>query len=329
MLLLATGLAQAGVDTVVVTGSGTELARRLHAAGVNVEEVPWSMGLDPRVGIQLAGLLAPQTIVHAHDSHAHALADAAIRLRSRPLVVTRRVTYPIRSPKRFRRADAVIAISRAVRDEVLRTGVDPGRVHVIPDAVDPAPANPAMAEPPAPVRRIVCIAVLTHEKGVDTLLEAASLLRAVDATARWLVVGEGPERNALERRRHALALDDTVEFAPVATTPYDALSTATLAVQPSRSEGLGSAVLQALALGVPVVAARTGGLPDALEHGGGMLVAPDSPAELCDAVKRLLHDDAARQVLGEQGRIAARWFTLELLVKRTIDVYRSLNDSAG
>ncbi|HRP07935.1 MAG TPA: glycosyltransferase, partial [Gemmatimonadales bacterium] len=210
VLLLARGLAQVpGVYTTVVTGADSVLADRLRAAGVSVHGVTWSMGLDPRVVAGLLGAIAPGSIVHAHDSHSHTLADAATRLRKAHVVVTRRVDFAIRQASRWQRADRVIALSSPVRDRVIAAGVTPERITIIPPAVDlealdPLPAWPAAVEPAASGRRrVVCIAALTPEKGLDVLLDAAARLLPTHPDLEWLVLGEGPQRAELEARRHA------------------------------------------------------------------------------------------------------------------------------
>jgi glycosyltransferase involved in cell wall biosynthesis len=336
--LLARGLRAHGVDTLVVTGAGTELARRLAASDIPAELVTWSAGVDPRVAVRLSKLLSRDTIVHAHDSHSHILSDAVARLRQASVVVTRRVAFPIRNAKRYQRASAVIAISAAVREELLRTGIEAAKIHVVPDAIDDAGADflatrdARLATSSSPEHpEIVCVAALAHEKGIDILLEAAAILRATHPQVRWTVVGDGTERHKLETERRRLGLDDIVAL-PTATAAMSAASAlrhATLAVQPSRTEGLGSAVLQALALGIPVIASDSGGLPDALAHGGGVLVPSGSPTELSGAVARLLDDPSQRARLGADGILAARWFSLDLLVERTLEVYRSVAHYPG
>ena len=336
VLILAAGLhASAPVESLVVTGKGTVMAARLVAAGVPTYVTPWGPGLDPRVVMHTMAALRPGAILHAHDSHAHALADALARMRRTPIVVTRRVTIPIKNPQRYRRAGAVIAVSAAVRALLLREGIPAERIHVIPDAVDIAHVTAVRDWPPevppvaAGAPLIVTIAALTREKGVDVLLDAAAQLHTTHPTARWIVLGEGPERAALEARSVALGIDQVVTLAGFVPGPEAVLRAATVAVQPSRSEGLGSSVLDALALGVPVVATTAGGLPEALAWGGGVLVPPGSAVELAAAVGRLVDDPAERRRLGEAGRAAAEQFSVDRLVQRTLDVYRSVAPTQG
>ena len=336
VLILAAGLMhEAHVDSVVVTGKGTELAKRLTAAGVPIFVMPWTLGLDPRVVMHAMSALRPGAIIHAHDSHAHTLADAISRMRDTPIVVTRRVTTMIKNPRRYRSANAVIAISHAVREKLLAAGVLPEKIYLIPDAVDIAhvtaqtawPDDVTPAAPGTPL--VVCVAALTKEKGVDLLIDAAAILRQTHPAARWLVLGEGPDRTALEARSKALGTDQVVTLAGFVNAPESILRSATIAVQPSHSEGLGSSVLDALALGVPVVATAVGGLPDALAHGGGVLVPAGSAVALAGAVAHLLDNPVERERLGQAGRLAATAFSVPQLVQRTLDVYRSAAQTPG
>ena len=331
VLYLARGLAALPqVETSVLTGSGTVLATRLAEAGVMVHAVTWSMGLDPRVVGALLAELSPHVIVHAHDSHAHTLADAAVRIRGGRLVVTRRVDFPIRQAARWRRVERAIALSPAVRDRLLAAGVAEERIAVIPPAVDLDALDPGPPWPAAVRQRtsaspwVACVAALTPEKGIDVLLEAAARVRTTHPDVEWIVLGDGPQRDALLARRAALALDDVVAFPGHVEHPEAVVARAALMVQPSRSEGFGSSVLDALALGVPVLASATGGLPESLVHGGGLLVPAGDPAALAQSVRDLLDDPARRERLSGDGRVAAERFAVPQLVRRTLDVYRSL-----
>jgi glycosyltransferase involved in cell wall biosynthesis len=275
------------------------------------------------------------TILHAHDGHAHALADIAGRLTGARVVVTRRMATPITAPRRYGRAAAVIALSSAIAEQVAAAGVTAPRIHRIPPAVDlaalepPPPWPDALPRPSDEAPLVVAIAALTREKGIDVLLEAAALLRLDWPALRWLVLGEGDERTALRAQRHALGLDRVVELPGHVARPEGVLSRATVAVQPSRHEGFGSVVLEAMALGVPVVASAVGGLPEALAGGGGVLIPPNDPAALARTVAELLGDPERRVAIAAVGRLAARDFDVERLVQRTLDVYRSLDLHPG
>ncbi|HJR15309.1 MAG TPA: glycosyltransferase, partial [Gemmatimonadales bacterium] len=111
--LLAQALSRRGLEQIVVTGAGSELAARLQASRVPVHTAPWSAGFDLRVlPAILKELRRKKAVLHAHDAHALSLAGICAYLTRTPLVVTRRVDFPLRRRGFWTRADRVIAISK-------------------------------------------------------------------------------------------------------------------------------------------------------------------------------------------------------------------------
>lgn len=322
--------ARADVETLVITGRDTVLAQRLADAGVETVTPRWDIGLDPRALLAITRTLHSGTIVHAHDNHAHALVAMTPRLRQVRVVATRRVDLPIRRPARWRNADAVIALSGSIAKRLANHGISRERIHVIPPAIDLAaaldvsPWPTGLPRPPEDVPLVVTIAALTDEKGVDALLRAAALVHRQMPGVRFLILGDGPNRRALEERRAELRLEHVVMLPGHIDAPESILGHATLYVQPSLSEGFGSSVLDALARGVPTIVSDTGGLPDAVAGGGGQLVPPGHPDALAAAIIALLSDHRLRADLGAAARAGAQRFGIERLVSDTLDVYRSL-----
>ena len=164
---------------------------------------------------------------------------------------------------------------------------------------------------------MVAIAALTPEKGIDLLLRAAAELHRAWGNVRWIVLGGRPGTRPTGSGSDRPGLEHVVEFAGFVAEPERVLAGATIAVQPSRQEGFGMAVLMAMARGVPVVATGVGGLTEALSAGGGVLVRRDDPAALAAAIARLLGDAAERARIGTAGIEAARHFGVDRMVERT------------
>ncbi len=157
----------------------------------------------------------------------------------------------------------------------------------MPIVVDaPAAAHPIPAGPPW---RAIAIGRASPEKGFDVLLEALARARAAGADVRLELVGSGPERGRLVAQSERLGLGDAVTFVdPIARAALHARVLAAHAVVvPSRREGLGLVAVEALALGRPVIASRTGGLPEVVTPGAGVLVTPDDPDALAAALRAL------------------------------------------
>jgi glycosyltransferase involved in cell wall biosynthesis len=289
-----------GVEQRVVTRHGSELARRLAADGVAVRGAPWSMGLDPRAWWRLAAETRAfrPAVVHAHNSHALSLALWARRFASPAprLVVTRRVVYPVRRGSALFAADRVIAISTAVRETLVAAGVPPARIALVPSGVDPADVRRAATPILDPRTRLelapgtplaVTVAALEPAKDHATLLAAAAAARALRPDLHWVIAGAGPLAAALARRTRELGLEDRVHLIGWTDRPEALLAAADVVVLSSAEEGLGTVVLDALALGKPVVATRGGGLPDILPPES--LAPVRDGAALAQRVVRALH----------------------------------------
>ena len=221
-------------------------------------------------------------------------------------------------------ADAVIALTPSTARMMRGDGIPAGRVHVIPPGYDPALFAAAAADPfpGLPRPRVAYVGRLAPQKDVGTLLEAFARLAA---GTRLLLVGDGPDRAALQRR--ALAFGSRVQFAgfvPHAAVPA-VLQHVDLFVLPSLYEDLSSALIEAMAAGLPVVATRVGGTADLVHDGvNGLLVPPRDPAALAAAISRILTDPAAAAQLSAAARRTAAAYTWPDLARDVLDVYRQV-----
>ncbi len=165
-----------------------------------------------------------------------------------------------------------------------------------------------------------------QDKGADVLVDALALLGDEAPTVQF--IGRGDAEAGLRAQAWALGLGDRVVFLP--WMEHDALgralADASLAVLPSRHEAFGLSVVSALAVGVPVVSTRVGGIPEIVEDGrSGLLVPPDDPAALAAAIRRLRRDPAEARRLGRAGRERARThFTWSGAAERFEALYRTL-----
>ena len=131
---------------------------------------------------------------------------------------------------------------------------------------------------------IGAVARLTHEKGIDRLIRAAPTVVAKCPEVRFVIVGDGPERPLLEAEAGRLGVDAHFHFAGHRADVGELLPAFDLFVLPSLREGLPFAVLEAMSAGLPVVATRVGGVPEAVAEGvTGLLVPADDPDALADA----------------------------------------------
>jgi glycosyltransferase involved in cell wall biosynthesis len=227
----------------------------------------------------------------------------------------------------FGRVSVCVSNSRVALERLRTRGYAPERLVYIPSAIDMSQYTPADRETArrafgvASEPLLVNVANLKPAKGHDILLAASAQLKAAGFRHVLWLVGEGQERQRLEALRLALGLTDTVQFVGAEDDVRARLAAADVAVLASRWEGMPTALLEAMAAGLPVVASRVGEIPDILDDGGfGRLVPPGDPTALASALADVLSDPARRRLWGERASEAARRFSLT----RTIQQYETI-----
>jgi len=236
-------------------------------------------------------------VIHVHDARSHTL--AALLSPGIPVVVSRRVAFPIKRgiPSRWKysRADVYIAVSAFVQEQLLQAGVPAAKVIVIPDGVT---LDPSARSSRQGARREGEPVKVVAPRVNDPLKGAGLLEKAASAAGAQVIFSE------------ELATD---------------LATADVFVYLSESEGLGSAILLAMAQGVPVVASNVGGIPELVEHEAtGLLVNNDVEA-VASAIRRMALDEAlARQCAENAYRKVSERYADDIMVRRTEQVYRDV-----
>jgi phosphatidylinositol alpha-1,6-mannosyltransferase len=226
------------------------------------------------------------------------------------------------------RAAATIAVSSYTAGLALERGAPADRLHTIPPGVD---LRDAVARPREAPPTLVTVARLDDEyKGHDVVLQAMRRIRAVVPDARWVVVGDGALRTKLEEEARVLGLADAVDFRGAVTDAERdlALDSADVFVMASRippsgagGEGFGIVFLEASARGLPIVAGRAGGAVDAVDDGvTGILVDPESPEEVADAVLSILTNRDQARAFGQAGVVWSKNFAWPTIIDRVEEV---------
>jgi glycosyltransferase involved in cell wall biosynthesis len=230
-------------------------------------------------------------------------------------------------------ADRMVAINRAIIDELAAAGVPGERIVVIPNGVETEAAAPKSDYAAGDPVRVVFVGRLHPQKGLDVLLEAfrAVLESAPERRWRLSVLGDGPLRARLEAQAERLGLGGAVEFCGAVGDVPARLLSSDIFVLPSQAEGMSNALLEAMAHGLPVVATRVSGNVDLIEDGvNGLLVAPGEPAELARALRRLGDDGELRARLGRAARAAIEaGFSMTAVAAEYLRLYRALHAEAA
>jgi glycosyltransferase involved in cell wall biosynthesis len=217
----------------------------------------------------------------------------------------------------------VIAISAAVEQALVASGVPRARIVHIPSAIDITAVQKVAPWKAAETPCLIAVGALTPEKGHATLIDALALLHRRRLDSRLLLLGDGPERRALVARAKQRGVDSQVEFAGEVPDATSRIAAARLLVQPSHREALGTAVLEAMALGIPVVASRTGGLTELLGGGAGLLVPPGDASALATAIEQLLTTPGLCTEVAGAARVRVAQFDAPGMAEKVAEVYRS------
>src|SRR5260221_2794502 len=341
VLLTVNGLREIGHRAALVAHPDGELRRR---AAEGLELIP----LAPRTELDLSAAwrlarvvkrLQPE-IVHAHDAHGVAMASLALSLggattaQGPALVASRRVDFHLRSNSfsrwKHRQVDCFIAASEAIRQMLVADGVSADRTVTVHEGID---VDHVRAAPPVNVHEafwlphhapvVGNVAALVPHKGQRYLIDAAHLVVQQLPDTRFVILGEGELREHLEHQVKEHHLEKHVLLPGFRADVLGCMKVFDLFVMSSVTEGLGTALLDAMACARPIVATRAGGIPEVVEDGvNGVLVPPRDAHALADAIVRLLRDEGTRRRMGDAGlaRVNER-FTVDRMVEETARVY--------
>lgn len=337
---LVRGLAAAGVEQVVVCPEGSEVAAFMAELPAACEPIPMRGEADLTTIPRLARSIQRQRpdLVHLHSRRgADTLGALAGRLAGVPLVLSRRVDNPepaALARLRYWLPDRVIAISRAIYDILRAAGVPEDRLACIRSAVDVERYRPdpdpswlrgelGLAPDSTPVGMV---AQFIERKGHADLVAAAPAILRDHPSTTFLLFGRGPLESAVRDRVRQQGLDGSFVFAGFREDLARILPCLDLVVHPARREGLGVALLQAAACGVPVVACRAGGIPEVVRPDvNGILVEPGDTEGLARGTLAVLNDPKRSERLSRGARrLAVEEFSVRTMTDRHVELYREL-----
>lgn len=218
-------------------------------------------------------------------------------------------------------SDRIVCISRFIWDDLKAHGFPESRFELVPNGVDPEALRAQIQPLRGAAPTLVAVGRLVHVKGFDVLLRALALL---DREVRLVICGEGPERASLRRLAGRLGIDDRVDLPGWVEEPrkLGLIAASSALVHPSRFEAFGMAPLEALALGTPVIATHVGGLPE-LVGDAGLLVPPDDPQALAEAIRRVVADPSLRGDLHRRALQRARAYSWDRIADDLLRVYEA------
>lgn len=341
---LVTGLARQGIENIVICPRGSRLAEAV-ARIAQIEPLPLRGDLDLATAWHVARIARQYRpdVVHVHSRRGvQWLGGLAARWSNFPVLYSRRTDAPEHSSVarlKYALYDRVIAISSCIAGQLRQVGVPENKLRLVLSGVDPPPQVVASRDElsrefnvPPEATVIGSIGQLIRRKGHAVLLNAVAAIRPRFPMLQVLIFGRGPLESQLQRQLLALDLESVVQLVGFRPNVRHYLPALDLVVHPALAEGLGVSLLEAAAAGVPIVASATGGIVDLVKHEEtGLLVQPGNPAELAEAVERMLLGPQLRiQCSNAARQLIARQFTHEQMVAGNLSVYREvLTERAG
>lgn len=347
-LHLLKGLRNRKLNSHLVCQPGSPMAKAAATTGITVFPLRMCGEIDVLAAYRLRKLIRKYAynIIHCHTSHAHTLAFLASWGTNVRRLVTRRVDFSIfrhsflkLSGIKYRyMADYYIAISRKIKEVLVSDGIAAERIFVVHSGIDPdrfkAESSKELVAEFAiknEEKVVINVAHLAGHKGQKYLVQSIPAVLERFPRTRFFIVGGGELMGELKALAISLGLADELVFTGFREDVGAFYRLADLFVMSSVEEGLGTAVLDALAVGKPVVATNSGGIPEMITDGeNGLLVPAKNPSALADAISEMLADAVKAERMAARGpELVEARFSIEAMVAGNINVYERILSPHG
>jgi L-malate glycosyltransferase len=337
-LLTLRGLRDRGLAVELLAARDSPLAKRASEDGIVVHQVP-RVGLRGWAARAIRSLISRGGFELVHLNEPHALTAAWLaRAHTRvPLLLSRRIGFPLRrnavSQARYRAVKRFVANSKDVAQSLIDSGIAPERISIVNEGVEIFPLR--TPEQRSSARKLWgvqeneflfgCVSVFVPEKGQRHLIEAFPLVRASHPEARLLLAGDGACRVELETLTKQLAQTEAVLFPGFVNNVEQVYAALDVFVFPSEFEGLGTALQAGMAAGLPCISTKRGALDEVVDGERTALVAEPDGKEFAAMMLRLIEDEGLRKNLGKAGRREVEQrFSAGRMVENTIRVYEDV-----
>lgn len=337
VVYLVEGLQSRGHNNFVVCQPKSVLREKLFSSKTPVFPLAMHGEWDLIAAIKLAMIIKKNNIqiLHLHTAHAHTLGLLAAKFNPAcKVIVSRRVDFHIHSRFKYKRGiNKIITVSERIRQVLIEDKIDAEKIVAVHSGVDLERFNGIKSngyiykefnlDGKTPIVGIV--AALAPHKDHQNFLYAAGKLKEKYPRVKFLIVGEGELKQDLKILTRQLGLEKEVIFTGFRKDSLEIISTFDVFVLSSCLEGMGSVLLEAMALAKPIVATRTGGIPEVVLNGvTGILVSPGDSGELANGIMQLLGDNALAKEMGLKGKERVKEFSKDKMVEKTEGIYKKI-----
>ena len=329
MMTLVRTLEARGHEVEFVTWKGRGFTDDLIAAGRTVHPVRVRAKIDPFAIAAMARIIRERKIdvVHTHLSTSSVIGCLSAKRAKVPSVAT---VHGLSGKLSFVFADHLIAVSEATKAHLVAQGIPGERVSVVYNGIEFPTSAISKEEAQAKFGVAGCFPVsattarVLKEKGAHVSIKAIALLKDEFPSIRHIFVGNGADTDEMRILAQSLGVSENIVFAGFQDDVWPALAACDVFLLPSLKEALGLSIVEAMAVGLPVVATKVGGIPEVLNSDCGVLVEPENASELAAGVRSAL----ANPSFGENARNRAQqMFSAEAMAESTEHVYSGMRKS--
>ncbi len=340
-IYLYEGMLKRGCDTIFVTKNGSATANYCQKNNLPCVELPMLGEIDLYSAWRISRLAKKDgyNVLHCHSGHSITLGLLAGFFNEKvKIVATRRVVFSIgkgflhKAKYNSSRLEKIICISNAVKDVLESAGINPAKLDVITDGIDITKfvdsSRARVIDELNPMRNkliIGTVAALEKDKDYFTLLESARQVLEQRKDILFVALGSGSLEEKLIEKTKQLGIADNFYFVGHKKNVGDYLKAFDIFVFASRNEGLGTSILDAESVGLPVVACRVGGVPEAVLDGeNAILVERKNPRELAEALLELIDNPEKRKEFGSCSLEFVKKFDIKQTVEDNIELYKNI-----
>lgn len=326
------------VDNFVLCSSNSKMAEHCKLGGIQHIEQPKKSSLDFSYAKKLKSICEMESIdlIHLHDAHAHTFAILAATFlgNKTPLVLSRRVDFPIKSNlfSKFKYNHAVIqkilCVSDTIKGITAKGVKDTSKLSTVYSGIDLSKFKPSTnrmrKEFDIPTDRFLIgnTSALADHKDYFTFIEVAERIIQKHESAHFIIMGDGPMKDEIRTFANTKKLNNRLTFTGFRTDIPEVLAELDLFLITSKTEGLGTSILDAFACEVPVVATAGGGIVELVEHEKtGLLCEVKNVGEVETAVERMIEDNALRQLCADGAKTKVQQFSKQNTAKQTLKNY--------
>ncbi|MBP7796571.1 MAG: glycosyltransferase family 4 protein [Elusimicrobiales bacterium] len=332
VLYLAEELKKLGVENYIVTRKNSPLYFKSKEKTIKTLTLPYLFEWDIISAAMLAYKIKSinkskkKVIIHSHTGHTSSLAFLASFFIKAKIIVHRRVDFKIKtsflSRIKYTKADYIISISEAIKKILIEYGIDKNKIIVIPSSF--RLEKKELKKIVFKDKKIIIgslIALVPHKDPLN-LIRAAKIVIESNNNCFFVVGGEGPLKDESAKLIKDLGITDNFQLTGYVEDNASFLNSLDIFILPSREEGLGSVLIEAMNFGLPLVGTDAGGIPEIIENGyNGFVVPRENPQKLAEAILMLIKDKELREKFGKNSFERSKNFTSEIMAKRTLEVY--------